>query len=225
MTTPKRAVKDALYEQLSRLGRAVSSAKRLEVLDLLSQGEKSVEALAEAADLTVGNTSAHLKVLKSARLVETRKDGHYVYYRLANPAVSAFWVAFRDLAEQQYAELRDLARQHFTDPDGLAPVDRKELAKRLKRGDVTLLDVRPADEFASAHITGAVSIPIEALRKRIGEIPKNKEVVAYCRGPYCVYALEAVSMLRKRGFRATRLEDSVNDWRVAGLPLSQPEAP
>jgi len=219
MSTAKRGTKDALYEQLARLGRAVSSAKRLEVIDLLSQGEKSVEAIAEAADLTIGNTSAHLKVLKSARLAATRKDGHYVYYRLAHPAVSAFWVTFRDLANEQYAELRELARQHFADPDGLAPVDRKELVKRLRRGEVTLIDVRPADEFAAAHIAGAVSIPIEDLRKRLGEIPKNKDVVAYCRGPYCVYALEALTVLRRRGYRASRLEDSVNDWRVAGLPL------
>src|SRR5687767_5049780 len=145
MRTSKRVVKDAQYEQLSRLGHAVSSPKRLEVLDLLSQGEKSVEALAEAADLTVGNASAHLKALKAARLVEARKHGRHVHYRLSHPAVSTFWIAFRDLAQRQYAELRELAREHFADPDGLAAIDRKELAKRLRRKEVTLIDVRPAD--------------------------------------------------------------------------------
>lgn len=215
----KRVIKDALYEQLARLGRAVSSPKRLELLDLLGQGDKSVEALAEATELTIGNTSAHLKVLKTSGLVLTRRDGHHVHYRLSQPAVSTFWIAFRELARQQYAELRDLTREHFADPDGLAPVDRRELQKLLRVGAVTLIDVRPPDEFAAAHIAGAISIPIEGLRNRLRDLPKDKEVVAYCRGPYCVYAIDALTLLRRKGFRARRLEDSVSDWRLAGLPL------
>jgi len=214
-----RATKDAVYEQHARLGRALSSSKRLEIIDLLGQGEKSVEALAEATDLTIGNASAHLKVLKSAHLVATRKTGHYVYYRLADDVVAEFWLGFRKLAEHRYAELRDMARSKFSDPDGLAPVDRKELVQRMRRGEITLIDVRPADEFNAGHIRGALSIPIDDLNRRLRELPKRKEIVAYCRGPYCVYAIEAVRTLRRRGYTAKRLEDSVAEWRSHGLPV------
>jgi rhodanese-related sulfurtransferase len=215
----KRGIKNALYEEFARIGKAVASPHRLEILDLLSQGEKSVEALAEDAALTFGNASAQLKVLREARLVESRRDGQRIYYRLAGTEVATFWLSLRDLAENRSAELRSLAEQFFSDPDGVAPVDRKSLLARARRGEVIVIDVRPADEFAAGHISGARSIPFNELKERLATLPKTKEIVAYCRGPYCVYAIDALTMLRKNGFRASRLEDSVHDWRNAGLPI------
>ena len=219
LPSDKRAIKNALYEEFARVGKALSSPHRLEILDLLSQGEKSVEALAEHAGLTVGNASAQLKLLRAARLVERRREGQRIYYRLADAEVANFWLSLRDLAENRYAELRSLAERFFSDPDGAAPVDRKSLLARARRGDVTVIDVRPADEFTAGHIAGARSIPYSELRDRLATLPKTKEIVAYCRGRYCVFAIDAVAMLRKNGFRASRLEDSVHDWRNAGLPI------
>lgn len=217
--TDKRAIKNALYEELARIGKAIASPHRLEILDLLSQGEKSVEALAEHAGLTVGNASAQLKLLRAARFVESRREGQRVYYRLAGAEIASFWLSLRDLAENRYAELRSLAERFFSDPEGAAPVDRKSLLARVRRGEVVVIDVRPADEFAAGHISGARSVPFSELRDRLATLPKNKEVVAYCRGRYCVYAIDAVTVLRKNGFRASRLEDSVHEWRKAGLSV------
>jgi rhodanese-related sulfurtransferase len=189
------------------------------LLDLLSQGEKSVESLAEQASIGLKNTSAQLKVLRSARLVESRRDGQRVLYRLANDEVARFWLALRRIGETQYAEVRDIAERCFSDPDGLAPIDRDNLVVRARRGEVVIIDVRPKDEYDAAHLPGARSMPITELALHLSSLPKTKEIVAYCRGPYCVYAIDAVAILRKSGYRAVRFEDGVHEWREAGLTL------
>jgi rhodanese-related sulfurtransferase len=217
----KRRVKNALYEEFARVGKAVASPRRLELLDLLSQGEKSVEALAEQASLGVKNASAQLKVLRAARLVEARRDGQRVLYRLASDGVARFWLSLRSLGEAQYAEVNRIAERFFREPNGLAPVDRPTLVARVRRGEVVVIDVRPADEYAAGHIPGARSIPITELEKRLTSLPKDREIVAYCRGPYCVFAIDAVELLRKRGYRAQRFEDGVHEWREAGFPVER----
>jgi rhodanese-related sulfurtransferase len=217
----KRRVKNALYEEFARVGKAVASPRRLELLDLLSQGEKSVEVLAEQANLGLKNASAQLKVLRAARLVEARRDGQRVLYRLATDGVARFWLSLRALGEVQYAEVRRIAEQFFADPDGLAPIDRAKLVARLRRGEVILIDVRPADEYATGHLPGALSVPIDELEKKLTLLPKGREVIAYCRGRYCVFAVDAVALLRKRGYRALRFEDGIHEWREAGLPVER----
>ena len=217
----KRRVKNALYEEFARVGKAVASPRRLELLDLLSQGEKSVETLAEQASLGVKNASAQLKVLRAARLVETRRDGQRVLYRLANEGVARFWLSLRALGEAQYAEVARIAAQFFADPDGLKPIDRSTLVTRARRGEVVVIDVRPADEYVAGHIPGARSIPVAELEKRLTSLPKDRDIVAYCRGPYCVFAIEAVELLRRRGYRALRLEDGVHEWLAGGLPIER----
>ena len=217
----KRTFKDALYGQFARIGSAVSSPKRLEILDLLCQGEKSVEALAEQAALTIGNASAHLKTLRAARLVETRREGQFIFYRVADPAVCEFWLALRALGEKRLAEVRDVAREYFTDRDQLSALDKRQLLARARKGDIIVLDVRPEDEFRAGHLPFARSIPAQELERKLSSLPKSREIVAYCRGPYCVWAYEAVSLLRRKGYRASRLEDGVAEWRTAGLPIEQ----
>jgi rhodanese-related sulfurtransferase len=217
----KRAFKDTLYEQFARIGRAVSSPKRLEILDLLCQGEKSVEVLADQAALNVGNASAHLKALRAARLVDTRREGQFIFYRVADPSVCEFWLALRALGEKRLAEVRDVAREFFTDREQLSPLDRRELLARARKGDVIVLDVRPEDEYRAGHLPFARSVPVDELERKLSSLPRNREIVAYCRGPYCVWAYEAVSLLRRKGYRATRFEDGVAEWRTAGLPLEQ----
>jgi rhodanese-related sulfurtransferase len=217
----KREVKNALYEEFARIGKAASSSRRLELLDLLSQGEKAVEVLAHQANLTVKNASAQLKVLRNARLVETRKSGQRVFYRLASQAVFRFWMALQSLGEAQYAELRDISERYYADPDGLDPIDRKTLVSRARHGDLVVIDVRPMDEYLEGHLPGARSIPITELTKRLESLPRDKEIVAYCRGRYCVYAIEAVAVLRRKGFRAVRFEESVPQWREAGLAVEK----
>ncbi len=217
----KRTFKDTLYQQFARIGGAVSSPKRLEILDLLCQGEKSVEALAEQAALTIGNTSAHLKALKTARLVETRREGQFIFYRVADPAVCEFWLALRALGEKRLAEVRDVAREYFTDRDQLSPLDKRQLLARARKGEVILLDVRPEDEFRAGHLPFARSVPAAELERKLSTLPKSRDIVAYCRGPYCVWAYETDSLLRRKGYRATRFEDGVAEWRSAGLPLEQ----
>jgi len=217
----KRTFKDTLYGQFARIGSAVSSLKRLEILDFLCQGEKSVEALAEHAALTIGNASAHLKALRTARLVETRREGQFIFYRIADPAVCEFWLALRALGEKRLAEVRDVAREYFTDRDQLSPLDKRQLLARARKGDIIVLDVRPEDEFRAGHLPFARSIPAEELERKLSSLPKSREVVAYCRGPYCVWAYEAVSLLRRKGYRASRFEDGVAEWRAAGLPVEQ----
>ena len=213
-----RGFKDALYEQFARIGHALSTPKRLEILDVLGQGERSVEALASEANLSVPNASQHLKVLRSARLVDSRRAGAYVYYRLADSAVWRLWAALRDLGELRLTEIGELLRSLSSD-EGLEPLDRPALWRLVQEGQVTVLDVRPSAEFAAGHLPGAVSIPLEDLGRRLSEIPGDQLVVAYCRGPYCVLAVQAVELLRHHGFAARRLQDGFPEWREDGLPV------
>jgi rhodanese-related sulfurtransferase len=214
-----RTLKNGLYAQFARLGHAVSAPKRLELLDLLSQGEKTVEQLAEQSATPLKNTSAQLRVLRQAGLVEPRRDGQHVWYRLADGAVAAFLDSLQALGRRRYSEVREMATAYLDARDILEPIAPEELRRRLKTGDVTLIDVRPADEFAAGHIRGAVSMPVAELAERVRELPKRKEVVAYCRGQYCVFAVEAVELLRQRGLRARRLVESVSAWHARGYAV------
>src|SRR5581483_4580252 len=211
-----REVKDPLYEQFARIGKVLGSARRIELLDLLAQGERSVEELAALTGMEIGNTSAHLQVLRQARLVETRKAGTRIFYRLAGDEVTRLVLAVQDVARARLAEVGDVVRAHLTDADDLEPVGRDELLERAARGDVVVLDVRPGEEYRAGHIPGAVSIPVDELETRLGELPEGVEVVAYCRGPYCVFARDAVAFLRRRGRSARRLVDGLPEWRLAG---------
>ena len=215
----EREVKDALYEQFARLGKAVASPKRIELLDLLCQGERTVEALAREAHMGVTNTSAHMQVLRQARLVETRRAGVRVFYRLADEAVCRFYFALRDLGRLRLAEVKQVVRDFFEARDELEPLSRDSLLERLERGEAAVIDVRPAEEYAAGHIPGALSIPVAELEQRLGDLPIDVEIVAYCRGPYCVFAPEALSILRSNGFAARRLEEGFPEWRLAGLPV------
>ncbi|HEV8495743.1 MAG TPA: metalloregulator ArsR/SmtB family transcription factor [Gemmatimonadaceae bacterium] len=214
-----RAFKDALYAQFARIGNALASPKRIELLDLLGQGEKTVEALAEHVATPIKNTSAHLRVLRQARLVETRRDGTYVYYRLADDDVFRLLRTLETIGHARLAEVQQVVGLYLDGHDQLEPVTLKELRRLMRDGDVTILDVRPTDEFDAGHIPGALSMPVSELKGRIREIPKSREVVAYCRGRYCVYSLEAVTLLRKRGYRARRADEGMPDWRAAGMPV------
>ncbi|MFO7893200.1 MAG: metalloregulator ArsR/SmtB family transcription factor [Longimicrobiales bacterium] len=211
--------KKELLSQFARIGKAVSSPARLELLDLLAQGEKPVEMLAEQAGLSVTNTSNHLKELRNAALVATRKEGLYVYYRLADPAVYEFLRCLEDIAASQLAEVREIVNDYFREPEALEPVEAGDLLERLRADDVMVLDVRPQDEYAAGHIPGALSIPAGELERRLSELPREREVVAYCRGPYCVLALQAVEVLRAAGYRARRMEIGLPDWRAGGLAV------
>jgi rhodanese-related sulfurtransferase len=218
---PNRRFKDSIYDQLARIGKAVSSPKRLELLDLLCQGRRSVEALARETAMSLANTSQHLRVLREARLVEAEKRGLYVTCRLADPTVCDFYLAMRALAEQRLAEIGRLAHEFLEGRGDLEPVDRDALLERVRRGEVIVLDVRPPEEYEAGHIAGAVSIPLGVLRDRLRDFPPDREIVAYCRGPYCVMAVEAVELLRAHGFRAFRLEDGVADWRARNWPVEE----
>ena len=225
MKNPKRLFKDRIYEQLARIGKATASPQRLELLDLLSQGPRTVENLAQEAHLTVANTSRHLQILRAARLIEAEKEGVFVRYRLADEAVADFFRALRVLAASRLAELDQIARQFFKDRGALEPVDRKALLARTRKGLVTVLDVRPTEEYQWGHIAGAISLPLHELKDRLAELPRDQDIVAYCRGPYCVLAAQAVELLQEHGFRAVRLEDSVADWRARGLPIAVGKQP
>lgn len=214
-----------LYEQLERLGKAVASAGRLQLLDLLCQGPRTVESLARETGLTVANASQHLRILHAARLVETEKAGLFVKYRLADEGVCAFFQNLRTLGEQRLAEVESILRQFRESPDLLEPVEKKTLVKRVRKGEVILLDVRPEEEYRAGHIPGAFSMPLKELTARLSKLPREKKIVAYCRGPYCVFATEAVKMLRAKGFQATRLEDGIPEWRAQGLPVAVGEQP
>jgi rhodanese-related sulfurtransferase/DNA-binding transcriptional ArsR family regulator len=218
---PHRELKEPLYAQFARIGHAVSSPKRLELLDLLSQGEKTVEALAEQSSTPLKNTSAHLRVLRQAHLVDTRRDGTYVYYRLATDDVVRFLRELQALARSRLAEVAQVAKLYIDDRDEMEPVSLGELRRRMRERDVTVIDVRPEEEFRAGHIPGALSIPVGELKRRLSEIPKKKEVVAYCRGPYCVYSVEAVGILRKHGYRARRADDGLPAWRASALPIAR----
>lgn len=213
------SLKHTVYTELARLGKAIASPIRLELLDLLAQTPRTVEALARQTEQNLANVSQHLQVLRAARLVEAEKEGLYVTYRLAGDEVGAFYRSLRGLGEARLSEIEDVARTYRKARGQLEPVDHEALIARVQRGEVTVLDVRPAEEFAAGHLPGALSIPIAELQRRLDALPTGKEVVAYCRGPYCVYALDAVKLLRSKGFSATRLEDGVPEWRARGLSV------
>jgi rhodanese-related sulfurtransferase/DNA-binding transcriptional ArsR family regulator len=219
MSSNKRAFKDAIYEQLARVGKAVASPKRLELLDLLSQGPRSVEALAQETSQSIANVSQHLQVLRAARVVDAQKEGLYTVYRLADEGVGKFFLALRRLAESRLEEMKQVTRAFLEERDALEPVDREALISRVRRGEVTVLDVRPVEEFVAGHIPGAVSIPVADLKRRLASLPQYRDVVAYCRGPYCVFAMDAVKLLRAHGFNAIRMEEGVVEWRARGLPV------
>jgi rhodanese-related sulfurtransferase len=214
-----RELRDRLYEQFSRIGKATASPHRIEILEILAQGERTVEGLADALSIPLPNASHHLQTLRAARLVETRKQGTFVYYRLADPDVFDLARKIRSLAERHLAEVDRLVRTFFHARDHLEPVPREALLSRARQGDVIVLDVRPAGEYRAGHIAGAISIPADEIEARLAELPAGKEVVAYCRGPYCVMALEAVEKLRARGRAARRLVDGFPEWRASGLPV------
>jgi rhodanese-related sulfurtransferase len=216
MATHHPRFKTAIYEQIARIGKATSSPARLEVLDLLSQGPRTVEAIASQIGQSVANTSHHLQVLHSTRLVEAEKAGTYVTYRLADPLVVAFVLQLRTLAHARLAEIDRVSQDYFAQRGALEAVDDDELLRRVKAGAVTIVDVRPRQEFEAGHIPGALSMPLAELKKRLRDLPKDRDVVAYCRGPYCVMALDAVEILRKKGFRAHRLEHGVVEWQARG---------
>jgi rhodanese-related sulfurtransferase/DNA-binding transcriptional ArsR family regulator len=216
MPTPPRRFKDDIYEQFARLGKAVSAPKRLELLDLLCQAPRTVEALAEQAAISVANASQHLQILRAARLIEAEKRGLYVEYRVADQQVSRFFHSLRELGESRLAEVELVTRAYLAERGAMEPVLSTELLRRVRDGEVTVLDVRPTEEFSAGHIPGALSVPLPELKKRLGELRKNREIVAYCRGPYCVMAIEAVELLRKKGFKAHRMEQGIVDWRARG---------
>jgi rhodanese-related sulfurtransferase/DNA-binding transcriptional ArsR family regulator len=215
-----RAFKDRLYGQLARIGKAVANPHRLELLELLAQSERTVEALASESAMSIANASQHLQSLREAGLVETRKAGPYVHYRLADPAVFELARALRIVAERRLADVERIVRDHFGDRSDPEPVDMDELLTRARAGDVVIVDTRPTIEYDAGHIAGAISIPVGELKKRLGELPKRKEYVAYCRGPYCVYADRAVEMLRASGRKARRLTEGFPEWRAAGHPVA-----
>jgi rhodanese-related sulfurtransferase/DNA-binding MarR family transcriptional regulator len=222
-TSSHRRFKDAVYEQFARVGKAVSAPKRLELLDLLCQGPRTVESLADQAAVSVANASQHLQVLRAARLVEAEKRGLYVEYRLADDQVCRFFRELRGLAETRLAEVEQVTRAYMTERGAMEAVEGDELLRRVREGEVTVLDVRPVEEFRAGHIPGALSVPLSELKRRISELPRRREIVAYCRGPYCVMAIEAVDVLRKKGFRAHRMEQGVVDWRARGWRVEKGE--
>ncbi len=216
-----REAKDQLYEQFARTAKALASPRRIELLELLAQGEQSVDVLASRGNLSVANASAHLQVLRAARLVQTRRVGSHVFYRLADDAVAVLIVALRDVSRSRLPEVEEIVADYFRTRDALEPLSRQQLLERQRRGDVIVLDVRPHDEFAAAHIPGALSVPLPELDSQLAGLPAGQMVVAYCRGPYCVLAPQAIERLRAAGFEARRLEDGLPEWRLAGLPVEQ----
>jgi rhodanese-related sulfurtransferase/DNA-binding transcriptional ArsR family regulator len=214
-----RIRKDHLYEQVARVGKALASPKRIEMLEMLAQGEKSVEALGGAVAIDIRLASAHLKVLKEARLVESRRHGKQMFYRLSGQDVAQLGVTVRRVAEEHLLELRMALQQMMTDPDRLVQVGRKELLAQAKRGDIVVIDVRPQDEYDTAHLPHARSIPLPELASRLAELPRDLEIVAYCRGPFCLMSDEAVALLRQRGYRARKSLDGISEWQAEGLPL------
>ena len=214
------AAKDALYEGFAEVAKALASGRRAQIVDVLAQGERSVEEIATEIGQSTANTSHHLRAMARAGLLTTRRDGTRIFYALASDRVGELWSALRDVAAEHTAGLERLVDAYLGERDGLDTIDRDELARRIRRGDVVILDVRPEAEFSSGHIAGAASVPIAELRKHLKALSKDTEVVAYCRGPYCVYADDAVRELNRRGYRARRLVDGFPEWKRAGLPVA-----
>jgi rhodanese-related sulfurtransferase/predicted transcriptional regulator len=211
--------KQALFDQFAAVAKAVAHPYRLGLLEQLAQGERSVEVLADRTRISIANASQHLQQMRRAGLVAARREGKFVFYRLVDDAVLDLLAALRGIAERNSAEVERVVRSYFQNRDSLEPLSRRELSDRLKAGLVTVLDLRPEDEFALGHLPGAVNIPLVELEKRLAELDRDQEIVAYCRGPYCVLSYEAVAVLRARGFTARRLEDGLPEWRAAGLPV------
>jgi rhodanese-related sulfurtransferase/DNA-binding transcriptional ArsR family regulator len=221
MHSPKRDV----FAQLARIGSALSSAVRLELLELLAQGERSVDELSTLTGTTVANASQHLQKLKQAGLIEGRKEGQFVFYRIKGDDVVRMLNAVSQVGEAHLAEIDRIVKTYFTAKDELEPVTPRELLDRARKGLVTVLDVRPHHEFAAGHVPGAVNIPVEELSRRLRELPKGKEVVAYCRGPFCLMSFDAIQLLRKKGFKARRLQEGMPEWRAAGLGVERAGIP
>lgn len=216
-----RSLKDLLYEQVARVGKALASPKRLEILEMLAQGDKAVDTIAGEVGIDVKLASAHLKALKEARLVQVRRDGKRMIYRLSGTDVAQLGVTLRQVAEEHLVELRLALQQMMAEPERLAQVGRKELMAQAKRGDVVVLDVRPPEEFDTAHLPYARSVPLPELAQRLAELPRGVEIVAYCRGPFCLMSDEAVKLLREHGYRARKTFDGVSEWQAAGLPVKR----
>jgi rhodanese-related sulfurtransferase len=216
----ERAAKDALFDGFADVAKALASGRRAEIVDLLAQGERSVDEISDEIGQSVANTSHHLRAMARAGLLTTRRDGTRIYYAVAGARVEALWAALRVVAAEHVAGMERLAEDYLGDRDGLEAISRRELAARLRRGDLVVLDVRPEPEFRAGHIAGARSVPVTELRRNLRALPKDVEVVAYCRGPYCVYADDAVRELNRRGYRAQRLEDGYPEWKQAGLPVA-----
>jgi rhodanese-related sulfurtransferase len=219
--SPGRRFKNAIYDQFGRVGKALASPRRIELLELLAQGPRTVEALARMADMSLANTSAHLQVMRTAGLVDATKRGLFVTYRVADRSVADLLLALRRVAETRLAEVSRITREFLAESAPLEPVDEDALRRRIRKGEVTLLDVRPPEEYEAAHLPGALSVPLPELARRLSTLPRRREVVAYCRGPYCVLAVEAVKLLRRKGFKALRLGDGVLDWSARGLPVER----
>lgn len=217
----KRAIKDLLYEQVARIGKAVSSPKRLELLELLAQGEKTVEVLAQELAIDVKLASAHLKALKAARLVQSRREGKYMVYRLSGEDVAQLWVTLRLVAEEHLVELQLALQKMVAAPDTLAQVGRGDLLEQARRGEVIVIDVRPEEEYDVAHLPYARSMPVAEIEKRLAELPKGREIVAYCRGPFCLLSDEAQKLLARKGYRVRKILDGVAEWQAAGMPLER----
>ena len=216
-----RRLKDLLYEQVARVGKALASPKRLEMLEMLAQGEKAVETLAAELAIDIKLASAHLKALKDARLAQSRREGKRMVYRLSGPDIAQLGVALRQVAEEHLVELRVALEQMMAEPERLTQIGRKELLAQAKRGEVIVLDVRPRAEYETAHLPFARSLPLAELERRLAELPRDREIVAYCRGPFCLMSDVAVKLLQAYGYRARKTFDGVSEWKAAGLPIAR----
>lgn len=221
----KRRLKDLLYEQVARIGKAVSSPKRLELMELLAQGDKTVEVLAGELSIDIKLASAHLKALREARLVESRRDGKYMVYRLSGDDVAHLWVTLRLVAEEHLIELQMALERMVAAPDKLAQVGRSDLLEQARRGDVIVIDVRPQEEFEAAHLPFARSMPLPEIERRLAELPIGHDIVAYCRGPFCMLSDEALKLLTAKGYRVRKILDGVAEWQAAGMPLERADMP
>lgn len=221
----KRELKDLLYEQVARIGKSLSSPKRLELLELLAQGEKSVEMLAMQLGIDMRLASAHLKTLREARLIVSRREGKYIYYRLSGADVAQLWVTLRETAEEHLVELRAALAQMTSQPEVLVSEGRGSLLAKAQQGEIVVIDVRPVSEFEAGHLPYARSMPLEELEQRLAELPRDKAIVAYCRGPFCLLSDDAVKLLEAQGFKVQRMLDGVSEWQSAGLPLEAGQHP